>query len=90
MISARFSAAEAAQVRAAAEQARMSGSAFLRQQALAAVGGNVVDLARVRADLEDMRSKATDALQALADEPATRPSQPRRRPRAHKHRSDSI
>lgn len=69
MISARFTAAEAARVRAAAERAGMSVSAFLRQQALSAVGSNVVDLSRVRADLEDVRSKANDALRALADEP---------------------
>lgn len=69
MISARFSAAEAAKVRAAAQRARMSVSAFLRQQALAAVDSNVVDLARLRADLEDVRCKAADALRALPDEP---------------------
>lgn len=69
MISARFSAGEAARVRATAERAGMSVSAFLRQQALAAADSNVVDLSRVRADLEDVRSKANDALRALADEP---------------------
>lgn len=90
MISARFSTTEASQVRAAAEQARMSVSAFLRQQALAALGGNVVDLARVRADLEDMHAKAADALQALADEPVARHSKPRRRSTASKPRMDGA
>lgn len=69
MISARFTTTEAAAVRAAAERARMSVSAFLRQQALAAVDSNVVDLARLRADLEDVRCKAIDALRALPEEP---------------------
>jgi hypothetical protein len=35
MLSVRFSAAEAAEIRATAQRARMSVSAFLRQQALA-------------------------------------------------------
>lgn len=72
MISARFSTSEAAAVRAAAERARMSVSAFLRQQALDAVDSNVVDLVRLRADLEDVRCKATDALRAISDEPRAR------------------
>lgn len=55
MISARFSRAEAAEVRAAAERATMSVSAFLRQCVLAALSTNV-------------QSKATDALQALTNE----------------------
>lgn len=71
MISARFSTDEAAKVRAAADRANMTVSAFLRQQALVAVDSNVVDLARIRADLEDVRNKATDALRTLADEPHT-------------------
>lgn len=67
MISVRFSAAEASTVRAAAERAHMSVSAYLRQRALSP-GGEVVDLDRVRADLRAVRATAADALHALADE----------------------
>nr|MDT0662853.1 hypothetical protein [Micromonospora sp. DSM 115978] len=70
MISTRFSRSEAVEVRAAAERARMSVSAFIRQRVLVALSANVVDLDRVRADLRDMQSKAADALSALeAPEP---------------------
>ena len=70
MISVRFTPDEARQVRAAAAQANMSVSAYLRQCAFAAPHDNVVDLDRVRADLRDVRSRAADALRALADSAA--------------------
>jgi hypothetical protein len=69
MVSARFSKTEAAKVRAAAARANMSLSAFLRRRVLASLEDNVIDLDRARADLREMRSKATDALRALADDP---------------------
>lgn len=71
MISARFSPAEAAELRAAAAQAGLSVSAFLRQCVIARLSDTVVDLERARADLRDVYSKAADALQALADQPPT-------------------
>ncbi len=67
MISVRFSASEASEVRAAAARAHMSVSAYLRERALRP-GGEVVDLERVRADLRAVRATAADALNALADE----------------------
>ncbi len=72
MISARFAPSEAAELRAAAEQARMSVSAFLRQRVIATMHTNVVDLERARADLRDVYTKAADALRALAEPPPTR------------------
>jgi len=70
MISARFTPSEAADLRAAAERARMSVSAFLRHRVMATLHSNVVDLDRARADLHDVYSKAADALCALAEPPA--------------------
>jgi hypothetical protein len=69
MISARFSPAEAAELRAAAARAELSVSAFLRQCVMVRLSDKVVDLERARADLKDMYSKAADALRALADKP---------------------
>lgn len=82
MISTRFSPGEAAELRAAAAQAGLSVSAFLRQCAMTTMRGTVVDLERARADLKDMYSKAADALQALADTPPARArtNRPRRDP----------
>lgn len=71
MISARFTPSEAAQLRAAAERAGMSVSAFLRQRVMAALSSNVVDLERARADLKEVYAKAADALRALAGNPPT-------------------
>jgi hypothetical protein len=72
MISARFSPAEAVELRAAAARAQLSVSAFLRQCVVARLSDKVVDLERARADLRDVYSKAADALQALADRPVSR------------------
>src|SRR5215211_4066229 len=66
MISARFSREEATALRAAAERAGMSLSAYLRQTALAAFATNVVDLDRVRQDVARVKELAADALRALA------------------------
>jgi hypothetical protein len=57
MISARFTPSEAVELRAAAEQARMSVSAFLRQRVMATLHTNVVNLERARADLKDVYTK---------------------------------
>lgn len=78
MISARFSQAEAEQVRTAAASGQMSVSAFLRQGVLAALGPAVVDLRRVRADLVEVRARADDALAALGGEPGPTPDSPPR------------
>jgi uncharacterized protein (DUF1778 family) len=80
MISARFSMTEAAEVRAAAARVGMSVSAFIRQCALVAAAGNVIDLERVRADLRAVHSRAEDALLALSDQRAE--PEPGRLPRA--------
>lgn len=66
MISVRFSGDEASALRAAAERAGMSLSAFLRQSVLAASTSNVVDLDRVRQDVARVQELASDALRALA------------------------
>jgi len=66
MVSARFNRDEVAALRAAAEQAGLSLSAYLRQVALAATTTNVVDLDRVRQDVARMRELAADALRTLA------------------------
>jgi hypothetical protein len=66
MVSARFSRDEANALRAAADRAGMSLSAFLRQSALTASATNVVDLDRVRQDVARVQELASDALRALA------------------------
>lgn len=52
MISARFTPSEAAELRAAAEQGKMSVSAFLRRRVIAALRSNVIDIERARAVVE--------------------------------------
>jgi hypothetical protein len=81
MISARFTPSEAAELRAAAEQARMSVSAFLRQRVMTTLHTNVVDLERARADLKDVYTKAADALRALAENPPPTRRRTRKPPR---------
>jgi uncharacterized protein (DUF1778 family) len=66
MVSARLSRDEASALRAAAERASMSLSAFLRQSALTASTTNVVDLDRVRQDVARVHELASDAIRALA------------------------
>lgn len=66
MLSVRFSRDEATTLRAAAERAGMTLSAYLRQTALAASTTNVIDLDRVRQDMARVRELASDALRALA------------------------
>jgi hypothetical protein len=78
MISARFTPSEAAELRAAAEQAKMSVSAFLRHRVMAALRSNVIDIERARADLEDVYAKAADALRALAENPPSTSRRTRR------------
>lgn len=66
MFSARFSREEADAVREAADEAKMTLSAFLRQAVLATTGRRVVDLERVRKDVAKLRELSDDAWQALA------------------------
>lgn len=81
MISARFAPAEAAELRAAAERAKMSVSAFIRQRVMATIGTHAVDVERARADLRDVYAKAADALRALADKPPLGSSRERKQKR---------
>lgn len=69
MVSARFSLSEAAEVRAAAEKAKMSVSAFLRLAALNAMGSEVVDVERARADLLECVTPLMDAMVSLRVDP---------------------
>lgn len=65
MISARFTPTEAASVRAAAERAGVSVSAYLRNCVLAADDAKVINLDRVRKDLATARNVVDHALRAL-------------------------
>jgi hypothetical protein len=65
MVSARFTAEEAATIREAAEQRGMSLSAFLRSAALLAAGGPGFDLSEVSADLLVVLERATHAVGAI-------------------------
>jgi uncharacterized protein (DUF1778 family) len=66
MVSARFTAREAEQLTVAAEAAGMSRSAFVRQAALSATAGKVVDVDRVRRDVDEAERRLADAPKALA------------------------
>lgn len=65
MVSARFSRSEAEQLSEAADAAGMTRSAFVRQAALSSVTGHVVDVARVRRDVDEAGRKLAAARQAL-------------------------
>lgn len=66
MVSARFSPQEARQLSAAAAAAGMSRSAFVRQAAISAGVGKVVDVERVRRDVDEAERQLADARKALA------------------------
>ena len=66
MVSARFSSGEAEELSRAAEAAGMSRSAFVRQAALLAASGSVVDIDRVRRDVDEAERRLADARRALA------------------------
>lgn len=65
MVSARFSRSEADQLSAAAAAAGMTRSAFVRQAALSAAIGAVVDVARVRRSVDEAERQLAAARQAL-------------------------
>ncbi len=65
MVSARFSRSEADQLSAAAEAAGMTRSAFVRQAALTSTAGKVVDVARVRRNVDEAERQLAAARQAL-------------------------
>lgn len=65
MVSARFSRAEADQLARAAEAAGMTRSAFVRQAALSSAGGKVVDVARVRRNVDEAERQLSAAREAL-------------------------
>jgi len=57
---------EERRIREAADAAGMTMSAFLRQAALSAAVGQVIDIERLRRDVDEARSRLDDAWQALA------------------------
>lgn len=65
MVSARFSRSEADQLSAAAEAAGMSRSALVRQAALTSTAGRVVDVARVKRNVDEAERQLAAARQAL-------------------------
>jgi hypothetical protein len=70
MISARFSGAEAAQLREAAERSKMSISAFIRERALSSLTAHTVDLVVIQRSITEVLEKfnaGTSALMALRE-----------------------
>jgi len=65
MVSARFSRAEADRLSTAAETAGMTRSAFVRQAALSLVTGKVVDVDRVRRNVDEAERQLASARHAL-------------------------
>ncbi|MGH9064392.1 MAG: plasmid mobilization protein [Acidimicrobiales bacterium] len=65
MVSARFSRSEADQLGVAAEAAGMSRSAFVRQATLTFAAGRVVDVARVKHNVDEAERHLDAARQAL-------------------------
>lgn len=62
----RLSFDEARQIREAAELAGMTVSAYLRQAGLSAAAARVVDIERLRHDVDEARARIDDAWRALA------------------------
>lgn len=65
-IAVRLSHEEERRIRQAAQTAGMSVSAFLRQVGLTASGAAVVDMDRLRRDVEEARARIDDAWKMLA------------------------
>jgi uncharacterized protein (DUF1778 family) len=65
-IAVRLSHEEERRIRQAAQAAGMSVSAFLRQVGLTASGTAVVDLDRLRRDVDEARARIDDAWKTLA------------------------
>lgn len=65
MVSARFSRSEADRLSAAAEAAGMSRSAFVRQAALTSTAARVVDVARVKRNVDEAERQLAAAREAL-------------------------
>lgn len=62
----RLSCEEERQIREAAELAGMTVSAYLRQAGLSAAAARVVDIDRLRRDVDEARARIDDAWRALA------------------------
>lgn len=62
----RLSFDEERRIRESAESAGMTVSAYLRQAGLAAAAARVVDLDRLRRDVDEARARIDDAWRALA------------------------
>ncbi len=65
-VAVRLSFEEERRIRQAAEAAGMSVSSFLRQVGLSAASAGVVDIDRLRRDINEARARIDDAWQALA------------------------
>ncbi len=65
-VAVRLSFEEEQHIREAAQSAGMMVSAFMRQVGLAAAAASVVDIDRLRRDLDEARARIDDAWQALA------------------------
>lgn len=65
-VAVRLSFNEERRIRRAAQAADMTVSQFLRQVALTAADERVVDVERLRRDVEEARARIDDAWQALA------------------------
>lgn len=65
-VAVRLSFEEERHIRHAAEEAGMTVSTFLRQAALEATQRRVVDVERLRRDVDEARSRIHDAWEALA------------------------
>ncbi len=65
-VAVRLSFEEERHIRQAAQAAGMSVSAFLRQVGLSAAQGEVVDIERLRRDVDEARARIDDAWRALA------------------------
>lgn len=65
-VAVRLSFDEERRIREAAQAAGMTVSAFLRQAGLTAAAAHVVDIDRLRRDVNEARARIDDAWQALA------------------------
>ena len=65
MVSTRFNRSEADQLSTAAEAAGMSRSAFIRQAALSAITGKIIDVARIRREIDEAEHRMAAAREGL-------------------------